>query len=38
MKELNQFYAENKVAILVAVVLILLSIVGTVTENDPHIW
>jgi hypothetical protein len=38
MKELKQFYAENKVAILVAVVLILLSIVGRLTENDPHIW
>jgi predicted negative regulator of RcsB-dependent stress response len=38
MKELKQFYAENKVAILVAVVLILLSILGRVTENDPHIW
>jgi predicted negative regulator of RcsB-dependent stress response len=38
MKELKQFYAENKVAILAAVVLILLAIVGRVTENDPHIW
>jgi predicted negative regulator of RcsB-dependent stress response len=38
MKELKQFYAENKVPILVAVVLILLAIVGRVTENDPHIW
>jgi predicted negative regulator of RcsB-dependent stress response len=38
MKELKTFYAENKVAILVAVVLILLAIVGRVTENDPHIW
>jgi hypothetical protein len=38
MKELKQFYAENKVAILVAVILILLAIVGRVTENDPHIW
>jgi len=38
MKELKQFYAENKVSILVAVILILLSIVGRVTENDPHIW
>jgi predicted negative regulator of RcsB-dependent stress response len=35
---LKQFYAENKVAILVAVILILLAIVGRVTENDPHIW
>jgi predicted negative regulator of RcsB-dependent stress response len=38
MKELKQFYAENKVAILVAVVLILLAIVGRLTENDPHLW
>lgn len=38
MKELKQFYAENKIAILMAVVLILLAIVGRVTENDPHLW
>jgi predicted negative regulator of RcsB-dependent stress response len=38
MKELKQFYAENIVAILVAVILILLAIVGRLTENDPHIW
>jgi predicted negative regulator of RcsB-dependent stress response len=38
MKELKTFYAKNKVAILVAVILILLAIVGRVTENDPYIW
>jgi len=37
-KELEKFYAENKVAIWVAVILILLAILGRVTENDPHIW
>jgi predicted negative regulator of RcsB-dependent stress response len=37
-KELEKFYAENKIAILVAVILILLAILGRVTENDPHIW
>lgn len=38
MKELKQFYNENKVAVWVAIVLILLSIIGNLTENDPHIW
>jgi hypothetical protein len=37
-KELQKFYAENKVAVWVAIVLILLSIVGRLTENDPNIW
>jgi predicted negative regulator of RcsB-dependent stress response len=38
MKELKQFYAENKVAIWVSIVLILLAILGRVTENDQYIW
>jgi hypothetical protein len=38
MKELKQFYAENKVAIWVSIVLILLAILGRVTENDIYIW
>jgi hypothetical protein len=38
MKELKQFYAENKVAIWVSIVWILLAILGRVTQNDPHIW
>jgi len=37
-KELEKFYAENKVAIWVSIVLILLAILGRVTENDQYIW
>jgi hypothetical protein len=37
-KELVKFYAENKIAIWISIVFILLAILGRVTENDPHIW
>lgn len=38
MKELKQFYAENKAAVIVAIVLIILAILGNLTKNDPNIW
>jgi len=35
-KELNQFYRENKVAVWVALVLILLAIVGHIQTTTPE--
>lgn len=37
-KELIQFYNENKAAVWVACILIILAILGRLTENDPNIW
>lgn len=38
MNHFKQFYNENKGAVITAIVLIILAILGNLTKNDPNIW